>query len=271
MYVFTELRSCVIDKTKRSTIAENVCEMTRDYKHTCVRAPHPDDSLSFTCDEVTRHLHSRCSTKQANSSDHFVSEIAACACRIVVLSARQRRSLTRFPLISASLMRWPSSRDGTREISTDITMRRDVSWISLFSAIRTRHKVRNKNRRTRQAKEGALHRRQGKITQLRSFPLELFLRFHVGMDEDGGGLARLPVILLRNSDNAAAAMNNGRITRRKSENVFFRAVPKPAGTFESPYRPCLTFHRYQQYRSNAIDNNLQLSPYIHIVSLLLMF
>lgn len=96
-------------------------------------------------------------------------------------------------------------------------------------------------------KDSASERRRfapppGKITQLRSFPSELFLRFYAGVGEGGGGLALLPVILLRNSDNAAAAMNNGRITRRKSENVFFRAAPKPpAGTFESPYRPLFDF------------------------------
>lgn len=62
------------------------------------------------------------------------------------------------------------------------------------------------------------------------------------MGEGGGGLAPLPVILLRNSDNAAAAMNNGGITRRKSANVFFRtALKPPAGTFESSYHSLFDF------------------------------
>jgi len=91
----------------------------------------------------------------------------------------------------------------------------------------------------------------GRITQLRSFPSELFLQFYARrLGEGGGGLAPLPVILLRNSDNATAAMNNGGITRRKSANIFFRAAPKPklkpkppapVGTFESPYRSLFDF------------------------------
>lgn len=59
---------------------------------------------------------------------------------------------------------------------------------------------------------------------VKKFPSELFLRFRAR--EGPWGLAALPVILLRNSDNAAA-MNNGGITRQKSANVFFRAVPEP--------------------------------------------
>jgi len=81
------------------------------------------------------------------------------------------------PLISVSLMRWPS-RNGTREVSADITMRRDVSRISPFSARRTRS-TRNKNERTQERKK-ALCTPPGGITQLRSFPSELFLRFYRG-------------------------------------------------------------------------------------------
>lgn len=60
--------------------------------------------------------------------------------------------------------------------------------------------------------------------EVKKFPSELFLRFRTR--EGAWGLAALPVILLRNSDNAAA-MNNGGITRQKSANVFFRAVSEP--------------------------------------------
>lgn len=59
--------------------------------------------------------------------------------------------------------------------------------------------------------------------QLRSF-LRSF--FYDSARERTRGLAALPVILLRNLDNAAA-MNNGGITRQKSANVFFRAVSEP--------------------------------------------
>lgn len=168
------------------------------------------------------------------------------------------------PLISASLMRWPGGRDGTREIPADITMRRDVSRISLFS-----REARNRNgRNSREGERRRFAPPPGGITQLRSFPLKLFLRFHVGLGRVPGRLAPLPVILLRNSDNAAAAMNNGRITRRKSANVFFRAAPKPpAGTFESPYRArCLTFHRYQTARDRLMMITLNYHHYIYCVA-----
>ena len=91
-------------------------------------------------------------------------------------------------------------------------------------------------------KEGALAP-PGRITQLRSFPSELFLQFYARLREGGGGLAPLPVILLRNSDNAAAAMNNGGITRRKSANVFFR--PRQLELSNLRIARCLTFRRYQ--------------------------
>lgn len=89
------------------------------------------------------------------------------------------------PLISALLMRWPSSRDGTREIPADITMRRDVSRISLFSALR---RVLRAGRRTRL--QGARERKKALCTAARQdhavkkFPLGAFSTILRG---DGGG------------------------------------------------------------------------------------
>lgn len=89
------------------------------------------------------------------------------------------------PLISASLMRWPTSRDGTREIPADITMRRDVSRISLFSARRVLRAG------LQGCKELGSERKRfapppGRITQLRSFPSELFLQFYFSRGDGRG-------------------------------------------------------------------------------------
>lgn len=68
-----------------------VCVCARAYA--CTAAPHLDPgSLSFTGGEVTRRLHLRRSTKQANSSDLFTSEIAVA---LVALPSHPRDNATR--------------------------------------------------------------------------------------------------------------------------------------------------------------------------------
>lgn len=89
---------------------------------------------------------------------------AALHCRTAVLSVRQQRPPTRFLSFPPRWWDGPlSSRDGTRGIPADITMRRDVSRISPFSARRTRG-ARIKNGRTAEkARKGKalLHRAAG--------------------------------------------------------------------------------------------------------------
>lgn len=138
---------------------------TRDDKMTkdmCARAaaiPHLVALISFATKSLDVRIHVAARSKLIlliSSSEWDCSR----ACRI----ARPVRATTpisrdlSLPLISAPLMRWPSGRDDTREIPADITMRRDVSQISLFSARRNAHEARGKN--GKRANEGALHRRQ---------------------------------------------------------------------------------------------------------------